>query len=200
MQGGSAHGARACLPGLVIMATTTKLITYEEMLTMPEAHDLIEEVIDGEIHRMPPNKAPHVFSVENLADLLRGALDRKKIIVITTNFGLVIRKDPVTCRVPDLAVFVIKDIVIRDGYFFSPPALAVEVLSPRNTRRDQQRLLRDYESIGVPEVWLLSNEAKTITVLQFVDGKLVTIGTHKSGQIAPKLFSEGMISIQAIWP
>ena len=181
------------------MATTTKLVTYEEMLAMPEAHGVIEEVIDGEIHTMPPNKLPNADAVENLADLLRARLDRKTVRVFTANFGLVIRKDPVTCRVPDLAVFVKNNMVVLDGYIHSAPELVVEVLSPSNTRRNLKRLLQDYESIGAPEVWLLSREAKTIEVLQLVDGRLVSVGTRNSGQIAPKLLPEAAIGIEAIW-
>jgi len=35
------------------MATTTKLVSYEDWLRMPEIDDAIEEVVNGEIVRMP---------------------------------------------------------------------------------------------------------------------------------------------------
>ena len=73
-----------------------------------------------------------------------------------------IRKDPLTCRVPDLALFVRDSVIEEDGYFHSAPQLAIEVLSPTETRREQTEKLRDYESIGVSEVWLVSPEAGTV--------------------------------------
>ena len=39
------------------MATTTKLITYEESLTMPEAP--YDEIVNGELRLMPPPSFKH---------------------------------------------------------------------------------------------------------------------------------------------
>ena len=49
-------------------------------------------------------------------------------------------------RVPDLAVFQASTIVEQDGYIHSAPQLAVEVLSPANTRREREEKLNDYAS------------------------------------------------------
>jgi Uma2 family endonuclease len=182
------------------MATDTKLLSYEEMLDMPQTTDLIEEVIDGEIRTMPPNKEVHADAIDNLAELFGAKLDRKTVRVRVSNFGLVIRTNPVTCRVPDLAVFVRANMVVKDGYVHSPPELVVEVLSPGNTRRDQVRLMRDYESLGVPEVWLLSPKPRTLEVLQLDNGRLVSVAVRVSGEIAPRLFPEAVIDLEAIWP
>ena len=58
------------------MATTPKLLTYEEWLKLPEAEG-IEEVVNGEIRKMPPNKIIHAATVEKLADLLKAKLDQR---------------------------------------------------------------------------------------------------------------------------
>ncbi len=63
------------------MATTPKLLTYEEWLKLPEVEG-IEEVVNGEIRKMPPNKWNHASIVEELADQLRSRLDRKSVRVI----------------------------------------------------------------------------------------------------------------------
>src|SRR5271156_1000088 len=129
------------------MATTPKLLTYEDWLKLPVVEG-IEEVVNGEIRKMPPNKWNHALMVERLAHQLRSQLDSDAIFVITTIFGLVIRRSPVTTRVPDLAVFVKAEIVEQDGYIHSAPRLAVEVVSPGNTRAERTQKLRDYESLG----------------------------------------------------
>src|ERR1700675_2228098 len=118
------------------MATTPKVITYEEWLKMPEAEG-VEEVVQGEIRKMPPNKIIHADVVENLSDLLKAQLDRKTVQVRVSTFGLVIRRDPVTTRVPDIAVFIRKNVVEQDGYIHSAPEVIREELSPANTRAER---------------------------------------------------------------
>jgi Uma2 family endonuclease len=46
------------------------------------------------------------------------------------------------------------------------PDLAIEILSPANTRRELDEKLRDYQSIGVSECWIVSPEAHTVEVMR----------------------------------
>jgi Uma2 family endonuclease len=154
------------------MATTSKTLTYQEWLTLPEVEG-VEEVVNGVILKMPPYKLPHACAVENLADLLRAKLDDRTVRVVVATLGLVIRKEPLTARVPDMAVFIRSNIVEGDGHIHSAPELVVETLSPANTRSERQKL-QDYESLGVPEVWVVSPEAQTVEVLLLQDGRLAT--------------------------
>ena len=110
-------------------------VTYDQWLRMPEVTDAIEEVVDGEILIMPPNKWNHTLIIENMRDALAAQLDRHEFRVVVAVFGLVIRKAPLTSRVPDVAVFLKSTIIEQDGYIHSAPQLVVEVLSPGNTRR-----------------------------------------------------------------
>ena len=181
------------------MATTSKALTYEEWLALPEVEG-VEEVVNGEILKMPPNKLVHAYTVENLADLLKEKLDRATVRVFVTIFGLVIRREPLTTRVPDIAVFIRSNVVEKDGYIHSAPELVVEVLSPANTRSERGAKLLDYESLGVPEVWVVSPEAQTVEVLLLQDGKLSTTLLLRQGQLTPTRFPEATVDISAIWP
>ena len=167
--------------------------------SLPEAES-IEEVVNGEIRRMPPNKIIHADTVEKLADLLKAKLDQKTTQVRVSTFGLVIRRDPLTTRVPDIAVFIRSNVVEMDGYIHSAPELVVEVLSPANTRAERAEKLRDYESLGVPEVWVLSPEAETLEVLHLREGHFATAALLRESRIAPLRFPEASIDIAAIWP
>lgn len=182
------------------MAVTSKIVTYEEWLEMPEVEDATEEVVDGEIHIAPPAKWNHAGIAENLADLLRSQLDKKVVRVVTSNFGLVIRRRPLNTRVPDLAVFIKAHIVEQDGYIHSAPELVVEVLSPANTRAERARKIADYGSLGVPEVWVFSPEARTIEVLHLANGKLRTVNILAEGQVRPRMFPEVVVDVTAVWP
>src|SRR5580700_422544 len=169
------------------MATTSKILTYEEWLALPEVEG-VEEVVNGEIRKMPPNKIVHAYTVENLADLLKAKLDRTTVLVLVTTFGLVIRREPLTTRVPDIAVFIRKNVVEQSGYIHSAPELVVEVLSPANTRSERAEKLQDYESLGVPEVWVVSPEAQMVEILLLQNGRLATTSLLRDGELKPNRF------------
>jgi len=181
------------------MATTSKALTYEEWLKLPEVEG-IEEVVNGEIRKILPNKILHADTVENLAELLRAVTDRRSVQVRVSTFGLVIRRDPLTTRVPDIALFIRSNVVEMDGYVHSAPELVVEVLSPANTRAERAEKLKDYESLGVPEAWVVSPEAQTVEVLLLENGRLRTAELLREGRITPALFPEAAIEIESIWP
>jgi Uma2 family endonuclease len=181
------------------MATTPKVITYEEWLKLPVAEG-VEEVVQGEIRKMPPNKIIHADVVENLADLLKAQVDLRAVQVRVSTFGLVIRRDPLTTRVPDVAVFIRKNVVEQDGYIHSAPELVVEVLSPANTRAERTEKLKDYESLGVPEVWVVSPEAQTVEVMLLKEGRLSTAALLREGQLRPSQFPGAAVEIAGIWP
>jgi Uma2 family endonuclease len=181
------------------MATTSKALTYEEWLALPEVEG-VEEVVNGEILKMPPNKVLHADTVENLADLLKAQLDRRTVQVRVSTFGVVIRHEPLTTRVPDIGVFIRSNVVEKDGYIHSAPELVVEVLSPANTRSERAAKLLDYESIGVPEVWVVSPEAQTVEIMLLQDGRLATTSVLRQGNLTPIRFPEATVDIAAIWP
>src|SRR5260370_26025288 len=180
------------------MATTTKLITYEEWLTMEEVDDASEEVVNEEIVTVPPPKAHHGDIVESLADILRRQIDPAQVRLRISVFGLVIRHSPLSMRVPDLAMFHKANIVEHDGYIHSAPELVVEVLSPANTRSEREAKLRDYESIGVAEVWVVSPEAQTFEGLQLKDGKRATTALLRAGQLQPAQFRQVTVAIPSV--
>src|SRR5215813_11914528 len=137
------------------MAVTAKLVTYEEWLRMPEVQDATEEVVNGEIRITPPQRITHALFVTEVERQLIKQLDPETVYVLTAQFGLIVRTNPLTSRVPDLAVFKKANMVEVDGYVRSAPELIVEVLTEDNSRRERSEKLADYETLGVPEVWVI---------------------------------------------
>jgi Uma2 family endonuclease len=182
------------------MATLPKTgtVTYEEWLQMPIV-DGREEVVNGEIRIMPPNKMPHPRVVDNLTAAFHRQLDRSATHLFASVFGLVVRREPLTCRAPDIAVFDRSTMVEQDGYVHSAPQLAIEVLSPSETRKEISEKLRDYLSIGTVEVWLVSPEARIVEVLVLEDGKFRRSAILE-GILKPKHFPTVQIDISEIWP
>jgi Uma2 family endonuclease len=177
-----------------------KTVSYDEWLRMPEVQGAIEEVVNGEIRIMPPVKWKHAMTVARLQSAIQKQVDPDRVLVVTTQFGLIIHTAPLTSRVPDLAVFETSAIVERDGYIHSAPRLVVEVLSPANTRREREEKLGDYASIGVPEVWVVSPEGQTVEVLYLEDGYLRSSLVLREGALTPRHFPNVQVDIARIWP
>jgi len=178
----------------------SKTVTYEEWLRMPEVQDAIEEVVNGEIRIMAEPKWNHSEIVDNLASAIRPQLNPREVKVKVSSFNLIIRRVPLTVRVPDLAIFQASTIVERDGQIHSPPQLAVEVRSPSNTRRERAEKLADYASLGVPEVWAFSPEDRTVEVLYLENGQFRRHALLTDGVLRPKLFPNVEVQISEIWP
>lgn len=159
-----------------------------------------EEVVKGEIRIMPPAKLKHARIIARLARAFLLQLDLDRFDILTGSFGVVIRKEPLTCREPDLAVVDRSTALEIEGYLHSAPLLAVEVLSPSETRRGIGEKLRDYESIGTEEAWLVSPEAATVEILLLQDGVLGQSQIVTEGMLRPKHFPGVQIDLAGIWP
>jgi hypothetical protein len=85
------------------MSTSTRLITYEDSLTMPE--NRFEEIVHGESRIMPPAIKKHNYLVRKLSKVLERQLDDSEYEVHSQGAGLGIERIPLTYRIPDLIVF-----------------------------------------------------------------------------------------------
>ena len=154
-------------------ATQTQLLTYEEYLDTPEIKGRFD-IVDGEMI-MAPSPIPehqithkqfflilHQFIIKrNLGELLYAPLD------------VVIRRNPLRTRQPDLLLLSNESYarIYLDRPIEEAPELAIEILSPSNTRRRVQDALADYAAIGVKECWLVFLAARAIEVLTLVNGE-----------------------------
>lgn len=182
------------------MATTPHLLTYQEWLQLPPVEDGREEVVKGELRVWPPNQYPHADVVELIIEAILPQIDRKKIRILGSTFGLMIHQDPLTCRSPDLAVFWREKREVRDGIEWVPPDLVIEIISPSENKRRKEEKLSDYASIGVPEVWLVSPEAQSVEVRLLHGGTFERESIQVDGELRPTRFPGISIPVTAIWP
>ena len=178
----------------------TKTVTYEEWLRMPEVTDAIEEVVNGEIRIMPSPNLRHAKVVQRTYNLIRPQVGMREVEIFTTHFDLITRRQPLTARIPDLAVFWTDTMVEQDGRVHSAPQLIVEVLSPANTRREREEKLADYARLGVLEVWVFAPESRTVEVFYLENGQLRRHALLTEGILTPKHFPSVQVPISEIWP
>ena len=177
----------------------SKTVSYEEWVRMPEVSDAIEEVVNGEIRIMPAPKWEHSEIVDNLWEQFMAQVDRRETKVKASQFALIIRREPLTTTIPDLAIFERRTIVEQDGYIHSAPQLVVEVLSPANRRREREEKLADYAELGVSEVWVVAPQGLTVEVLYLEDGLLHRSAVFADGTLTPRHFPSVHIEVAGIW-
>ncbi|ETX08422.1 Uma2 family endonuclease [Candidatus Entotheonella palauensis] len=158
---------------MALEAVSAKDLTYEAYLAMPEIKQRYE-ILNGELMMSPSPLPIHQWIAANLFRLLDAHVrDRQLGIVLFAPLDVVIRQTPLQTRQPDL-LFLSAE---RSGILGAEqlqglsrlthaPDLAIEILSPANTRRELDEKLLDYQSIGVRECSIVSPEAHTVEVVR----------------------------------
>jgi len=158
------------------------------------------QLVDGEPVAMAPASRTHGALQLELGSVIRNHLvaSGSPCTVIAAP-GIIPRvRASENFRIPELAVTCTQ--YETEEYDVSDPVLIVEVLSPSNSRREREEKLGDYASIGVPEVWVVSPEARTVEVLYLEGAFLRTSQIVASGALIPKLFPQVSVDIAKIWP
>lgn len=100
-------------------------------------------------------------------------------IVLTAGAGFLLARGPDTVRAPDVA-FICRErcetLLEEPGLFPGPPDLAVEELSPSDTRRRVAAKIADYLDAGTPEIWLVDPEHRKIRVCTGAGTRILQVG------------------------
>lgn len=153
------------------MATaTTKLMTVEEFYEWadrPENRGKRLELDEGEIVEMPPPGELHGAVCFLVAYLLgKYIFQRGRGYICTNDTGLLLKRKPGTVRGPDIMLFdesrPLKKMSRKHAAHL--PRLIVEVMSPSDQINKLNRRISQYLKRGVPLVWLVDPESRTVTV------------------------------------
>ncbi len=152
---------------------TQRVINWEEYLRGEPKGLEFYEIEDGEVVAMVAPGGEHQWVLGALYRLLHDFVTAEGLgIVVVAPFDIVIQRDPVRVRQPDL-FFLRKERGGTPEQFRQlkrleiPPDLVVEILSPSEGEETErlERKLSDYHRIGVPEVWLVHPNEQAIEVL-----------------------------------
>lgn len=186
------------------MSTTTKLITYEDSLTMPE--NRFEEIVHGESRIMPPPNPKHVDLIDELLNMLLSQLNRREFRVTSSGAGLGVERIPLTYRIPDLMIFQAEAYrrdraqkAGNDPYVWAVPELIVDCLSPSNSKGSIQELLSDYARIAAPEVWLLDPKPPQFISYRYESGALKQWQTVETGRVSPLRLPNVTVALAELW-
>ncbi|MGH7971247.1 MAG: Uma2 family endonuclease [Limisphaerales bacterium] len=145
-----------------------KVWTEAELQSLPD-DGFIHEVVDGELVMSPKNNFEH----EGICTRLTVALEefnRKYRLGVVRGSSAGYWMSNRNCRAPDIS-FVPKERLLKLGFspksrkfFPGAPDLAVEVLSPDNTRAEIDARLRDFFSSGTQVAWIINPDTESVEV------------------------------------
>ena len=164
-----------------------KVWTEAELEALPE-DGYNHEVVDGELVMSPKNDPYHGDICADLSMALRAFAKARQLGAVwdsSTGFWMYNRN----CRAPDVS-FISKERLQALGFkrssrnfFPGAPDLAVEVLSPNNTRKEIDERLKDFFGSGTQIAWIINPDTECVEVCHAPDQcKLVGSGADLDGE------------------
>lgn len=148
------------------MSTTTP-VTAEQLISL-SAHQGRCELIAGELREMSPSGWKHGMILGRLHTLLgRHVEDHQLGVVLGAETGFLIGRDPDTVRTPDVAFLAnehLHAVEPAEAYWPGPPDLAVEVLSPSDSKREVDDKIQAWLTSGAHMVWVVDPQSRSVTV------------------------------------
>lgn len=136
---------------------TTVRVPLEEYLTTTYQPDV--EYLDGELKEKPVVQFAH-SEIQGL--LSAWFWQHRKEWRIKSGPEARTRVSAKHVRLPDMVV--VSSATKERGALTTPPLIAIEVSSPTDSRKDLTDRATDLEAMGVENVWLINEEARTAEV------------------------------------
>ncbi len=176
-----------------------KTWTYDDYAALPDDGNRYE-VIEGELVMAPAPRVSHQRCSGNLYFILRQHVESHRLgEVLAAPCDVVLDKRNVLQ--PDL-IFIsnARAEVVTELNLQGAPDLAVEILSPSSLRRVRVQKMRIYARHGVPHLWLIDAQARTLE--EFVlDGSTYRLASTGEGDetFHPALFPGLDIPLKEVW-
>jgi Uma2 family endonuclease len=152
--------------------------TEADVIELHDHHDRLFELIDGTLveKAMGWNESELAIII---ATLLRNFDSANRLGKVFGSDGM-FRLEPEQIRIPDVA-FISKQrfagrTLESTAFWELGCDLAVEVISPSNTRREMERKLNDYFAAGVGVVWLVYPKTREVVVYTSANTSLILRG------------------------
>ncbi|MBA3480868.1 MAG: Uma2 family endonuclease [Pirellulales bacterium] len=140
--------------------------TEADVIELHDHHDRLFELIDGTLVEKAMGWQESYLAAY-IATILNNFVQPRNLGIVLGSDGM-LRLKREQIRIPDVA-FICKQRfagrTLQPGAFWELGCdLAVEVISPSNTRREMERKLSDYFTAGVGVVWLVYPKQREVVV------------------------------------
>lgn len=144
-----------------------------EDLLAPGMPEKFVEIIEGELVAMTPAGWRHAEVAAEFHALFRKFIKRRKELAYgISEVGFLLRKDPDTLLCPDASLFRRRP-QLQGPWLEFAPEIAVEVLSPFNSKTEIVYKTREYLKAGSEQVWIVDPDKRSIDLF-FGDGRRIT--------------------------
>lgn len=158
------------------MSTATRLMTAEELIRLPRGRRRYE-LVKGELLTMSPAGEEHGAVTINLTLPLAQHVKANNLgVVYGAETGFKLESNPDTVLAPDIA-FIRREHLgtLSKGYRSGAPDLAVEVISPDESKNKVQKKVERWLQRGALAVWIVDPQTRTVAVHQLDrDARLLT--------------------------
>ncbi len=144
---------------------TKHAISVEELLAMPNAEEY--ELSRGELVHVNPNNPTHGRLAAEIAAAMISYVRPRRLGTTMVEAGFVLARNPDTMRGPDVSFLRAARAagLPSRGFIEGPPDLAVEVVSPDNTRRYLLSKAGEYIAAGTSLVWIIDPYEQSAVVI-----------------------------------
>lgn len=168
------------------MAVASSVMTTEELLALPD-DGMYRELINGELREYPMTArgGPHCLITTNITYLLeswRQAQPRPRGRLYVGGERIRLRRDPDSFVGADIAYLASEQAARTPWsakFIDEPPALVIEISSPRDTAEMIAEKVRAYLACGVPYVWEVNAFYQSVQVHQPNSPQQVFSGTQE---------------------
>ena len=183
--------ARDQLPWRIVADDETTVVELSSLqgcwtealyLRLTDRCNRLIEFTDGHLDVLPMPTTQHQAVLKFLFLAFHAFVGARGGAVFFAPLRLRIR--PGKFREPDLLVLLKADDPRRQDDFWLGADLVVEVVSPRDARRDTVDKRIDYAEAGIPEYWIVDPHDETVTVLTLADGEYEEHGVFHTGDNA----------------
>jgi Uma2 family endonuclease len=164
--------------------------TVQDVIDIEARENRLCELVDGVLVEKPMGMRESVLAMK-LGALLLAFIEPRKLGLVAGADGMLQLKVALV-RIPDVAF--ISWSRFPDGRLpteaapLVAPDLAVEILSPSNTKREMSRKLREYFEAGAGLVWYIDPDPRTVAVFMNSGDPiavLTTSDTLDGGEVLP---------------
>ena len=141
-------------------------MTLAEYRELDETDGGVWELINGELHQMPPATGEHQFLMDFLVRMINNLATsvQPPLGLAFSNLGLAISE--LYAPTPDIIYLRSENVhLIKGSFVEGVPDLVIEILS-RDRNRDRVMKRGLYADAGIPEYWVVDPVSDTITVLE----------------------------------
>jgi Uma2 family endonuclease len=157
------------------MSGATKLMSIEEYLNYDDGTDILCELVNGELIPMPPESYQNQQVVISLFAYFSKLGISPRLLM--NKLAIAVIGGRSTARIPDLMVLS-EDLALElsennssiISWDMPPPTLVVEVVSPKQDKRDYRYKRSEYAARQIPEYWIVDPILAKVTILELVEG------------------------------